>query len=185
MSQRFDTILKSGTVVNQDGEGVRDIGISNGRIAEIGGLGNASAAETIDCKGLHSLPGVIDSQVHFREPGLTHKEDLETGSRSAVMGGVTAVFEMPNTDPLTVTAETFADKIGRGRHRMHCDFAFFIGGTRDNVADLPELERAPGCAGVKVFIGSSTVALFVEDDESLRRIFAVISRRAAFHAEDG
>jgi dihydroorotase len=184
MNQRFDTILKSGTVVNQDGEGIRDIGIAKGRIGAIGGLGQASAAEMIDCKGLHILPGVIDTQVHFREPGQTQKEDLETGSRSAVMGGVTAVFEMPNTDPLTVTAATFADKIKRGRHRMHCDFAFFIGGTRENVQDLPELERAPGCAGVKVFIGSSTGALLVEDDESLRRIFAVIRRRAAFHAED-
>ena len=92
MNQRFDTILKSGTVVNQDGEGIRDVGISNGRIAAIGALGQASAAETIDCKGLHILPGVMDTQVHFREPGQTHKEDLETGSRSAVMGGVTAVF---------------------------------------------------------------------------------------------
>src|SRR6266568_4286345 len=161
MHQRFDTILKSGTVVNQDGEGVRDIAIAQGRIAAIGSLGQASAAEVIDCKGLHILPGVVDTQVHFREPGLTHKEDLETGSRSAVMGGVTAVFEMPNTDPLTVSEQTFTDKVKRGHHRMHCDFAFFIGGTRDNVQDLPELERAPGCAGVKV-----------------------IRRRAAFHAED-
>src|SRR5207245_10234008 len=96
----------------------------------------------------------------------------------------TAVFEMPNTDPLTVTEQTFTDKVQRGRHRMHCDFAFFIGGTRENVADLPELERAPGCAGVKVFIGSSTGALLVEDDESLRRTLQVIRRRAAFHAED-
>src|SRR3982751_5862374 len=113
MNQRFDTILKSGTVVNQDGEGVRDIGISDGRIVEIGGLGQGSAAETIVCKGLHILPGVMDTQVHFREPGLTHKEDLETGSRSAVMGGVTAVFEMPNTDPLTVTEQNFTDKVKR------------------------------------------------------------------------
>src|SRR5437762_6401618 len=137
MSQSFDVILRSGTVVNQDGEGIRVIGVANGRIAEIGGLGNASAAEVIDCKGLHILPGVIDTQVHFREPGQTHKEDLETGSRSAVMGGVTAVFEMPNTDPLTVSEQTFADKVKRGRHRMHCDFAFFIGGTRHTVAYLP------------------------------------------------
>src|SRR3984957_3344869 len=109
MQQRFDTILKSGTVVNQDGEGVRDIGIADGRIAEIGGLGKTSSSQGIECRGLHILPRVKDTQVHFREPGLTHKEDLETGSRSAVMGGVTAVFEMPNTDPLTITEQTFTD----------------------------------------------------------------------------
>src|SRR5262252_3418429 len=113
MNQHFDTILKSGEVVNQDGEGVRDIGIRGGRIAEIGGLGQASAAEVIDCKGLHILPGVMDTQVHFREPGLEHKEDLETGSRSAVMGGVTAVFEMPNTNPLTTSEAALADKVSR------------------------------------------------------------------------
>jgi dihydroorotase len=184
MTQTFQSILKNGTVVNHDGEGVRDIGICDGRIAAIGSLDAGSAAEVIDCKGLHILPGVMDTQVHFREPGLTHKEDLESGSRSAVMGGVTAVFEMPNTNPLTIDEATFTAKVKLGHHRMHCDFAFFIGGTRDNVADLPELERAPGCAGVKVFIGSSTGALLVEDDDSLRRIFKVINRRAAFHAED-
>src|SRR5579872_5679629 len=111
MNNTFDVILKSATVVNQDGEGVRDVGVKDGRIAALGALGNAAAVEVIDCKGLHILPGVIDTQVHFREPGLTHKEDLETGSRSAVMGGVTAVFEMPNTDPLTVTGEAFTDKV--------------------------------------------------------------------------
>jgi dihydroorotase len=184
MSQTYDVILRNGIVVNQDGEGQRDVAILNGRIAAIGGLGSASAGENIDCKGLHILPGVMDTQVHFREPGLTHKEDLETGSRGAVLGGVTAVFEMPNTDPLTITAETFTDKVKRGHHRMHCDFAFFIGGTRENYRDLPELERAPGCAGVKVFMGSSTGSLLVEDDGGLREILKVIRRRAAFHAED-
>lgn len=184
MTQIFDTILKGATVVNQDGEGLRDIAVSKGRIAALGSFGAASAGEVIDCKGLHILPGVIDTQVHFREPGLTHKEDLESGSRSAVMGGVTAVFEMPNTNPLTVTEEAFTSKVRAGHHRMHCDYAFFIGGTRENVRDLPELERAPGCAGVKVFIGSSTGSLLVEDDDSLKKIFAVIRRRAAFHAED-
>jgi dihydroorotase len=184
MSANYDVILKSGTVVNQDGEGLRDLAIKDGKIAAIGALGSASAAEVIDCKGLHILPGVIDTQVHFREPGLTHKEDLETGSRSAVMGGVTAVFEMPNTDPLTITEATFSDKIKRGTHRMHCDFAFYVGGTRENFEQLPVLERAKGCAGVKVFIGSSTGSLLVEDDEGLRKILSVIRRRAAFHAED-
>ncbi|TIV71245.1 MAG: dihydroorotase, partial [Mesorhizobium sp.] len=100
MATTFDLILTGGTVVNHDGEGRRDIGVKGGRIARIGDLGQASAGETIDCTGLHILPGVVDSQVHFREPGLEHKEDLETGSRAAVLGGVTAVFEMPNTNPL-------------------------------------------------------------------------------------
>src|SRR4029077_6155637 len=184
MAKAFDTILKSGTVVNQDGEGVRDVGIVGGRIAEIGSLSQASAAEVIDCKGLHILPGVIDTQVHFREPGLTQKEDLETGSRSAVLGGVTGVFEMPNTNPLTTGAEALADKIARGRHRMHCDFAFYVGGTRENTKDLGELEPLPRCCGIKVFMGSSTGSLLVEDDDGVRDILKHIRRRAAFHSED-
>lgn len=184
MAENYDLILKGGTVVNHDGEAVRDLGIRAGRIAAIGDLPRASAGEVIDCRGLHVLPGVIDTQVHFREPGLTHKEDLESGSLSAVMGGVTAVFEMPNTDPLTVSAETLADKVRRGQHRMHCDFAFFVGATADNTRQLAELERLPGCAGIKVFMGSSTGSLLVADDAGLRAVLKVIRRRASFHAED-
>jgi dihydroorotase len=184
MTQTFDTIFRGGIVVNQDGEGARDVGVSGGRIAALGDLSKASAGEVVDCAGLHVLPGVIDTQVHFREPGGTHKEDLESGSRSAVMGGVTAVFEMPNTDPLTITPEALADKVRRGHHRMHCDYAFFIGGTYDNYQDLPEWERLPGCCGVKVFMGSSTGSLLVDNEEGLRNILRVIRRRASFHAED-
>ena len=184
MADTFDLVLKGGCVVNHDGEGVRDIAIRHGRIAGLGGFDRAQAGDVIDCKGLHILPGVIDSQVHFREPGLTHKEDLETGSRAAVLGGVTAVFEMPNTDPPTTSAEALADKVRRARHRMFCDFAFYVGGTRENVADIPELERLEGAAGIKVFMGSSTGNLLVDDEPSLDRIIAKISRRAAFHAED-
>lgn len=184
MPRSFDTILKGGTVVDHTGETVRDIGILGARIAEIGDLGAASAGETIDATGLHVLPGVIDTQVHFREPGLTHKEDLETGSRAAVLGGVTAVFDMPNTKPLTTDASALADKVARATGRMHCDFAFWVGGTTENPRDIPELERLPGAAGIKVFIGSSTGSLLVEDDAGLEAILAETRRRAAFHCED-
>ncbi len=184
MPRVFDCILAGGSVVNQDGVGERDIGVVDGKIAEIGDLRSASAGERLDCRGLHILPGVIDSQVHFREPGPTHKEDLETGSRAAALGGVTAVFEMPNTDPPTTSAEALADKVARAAKRMHCDFAFWVGGTNENVADIPELERLPGAAGIKVFMGSSTGKLLVADDAGVLAILKATRRRAAFHCED-
>ena len=184
MTGGFETVLRGGAVVNHEGEGVRDIGLRDGRIAEIGTIAPGAGGQEIDCRGLHVLPGVIDSQVHFREPGPTHKEDLESGSRAAVLGGVTCVFEMPNTDPLTTDEAALADKIRRGHHRMHCDFAFWVGGTRENAADVAELERLPGAAGIKVFMGSSTGSLLVEDDEGVREILKRTRRRAAFHSED-
>ncbi|ESW83090.1 dihydroorotase [Mesorhizobium sp. C280B] len=184
MAPIYDLILTGGTVVNHDGQGFRDVGINGGRIAAISDLREASAGETIDCRGLHILPGVVDSQVHFREPGLEHKEDLETGSRAAVLGGVTAVFEMPNTNPLTTSEATLADKVRRATGRMHCDFAFWVGGTRDNAKDAGDLERLPGAAGIKVFMGSSTGDLLVEDDEGVASILRNTRRRAAFHSED-
>jgi dihydroorotase len=180
----YDLILRGATVVNHDGCGLRDIAILNGRIAGLGELGEAAAARTIACPGLHVLPGVIDSQVHFREPGAVHKEDLETGSLAAVMGGVTAVFEMPNTAPATTSAVALADKVARARRRMHCDFAFWVGATYDNIAEIPALERLPAAAGMKIFMGSSTGALLVADDPTLAAILKATRRRAAFHAED-
>ena len=184
MAETYDLILKGGTVVNHDGEGVRDIGVRAGRFAAIGDLSRASAGEMVDCHGLHVLPGVIDSHVHFREPGLTQKEDLESGSLGAVLGGVTAVFEMPNTNPTTTTAEALVDKVKRAHHRMHCDFAFYVGATRENTKDLGDLEMLPGVAGVKVFMGSSTGSLLIEDDDGVRAVLKAIRRRAAFHSED-
>ncbi|MGC1712604.1 MAG: dihydroorotase, partial [Methyloceanibacter sp.] len=184
MAETFDLVFKGGTLVNHAGEGLADIGIRHGRIAAIGDIAEGLAGEIIDAAGLHILPGVIDSQVHFREPGLEHKEDLASGSRSAVLGGVTAVFEMPNTKPLTTSEAALADKVDRARGRMHCDFAFFVGATRDNVDALPELELLSGAAGIKVFMGSSTGDLLVDDEETLSRVLAKIRRRAAFHSED-
>ena len=184
MAETYDLVIRGATIVNHDGRAQHDIAVRGGRIAAIGWIDAGAAAETVDARGLHVLPGVIDSQVHFREPGLEHKEDLETGSRGAVMGGVTAVFEMPNTNPLTTSAQTLADKVRRASGRMHCDFAFFVGGTRENIDDIPRLERLEGSAGIKVFMGSSTGNLLVDDEPHLDRIIARLSRRASYHCED-
>ncbi len=147
----YDLVVLNGTVVNHDGVWVGDIGIRDGKIAGLGAIGAAAGAEAIDARGLHVLPGVIDSHVHFREPGAEHKEDLATGSRSAVMGGVTTVFEMPNTSPPTTTAEALTDKLRRAKTRMYCDHAFYIGASLENIDELATLERLPGVAAVKVF----------------------------------
>jgi dihydroorotase len=184
MAETFDLLLKNGVVVNQDGEGPRDIGVVGGRIVSIGALSGASAGETIDCAGLHVLPGVIDTQVHFREPGATHKEDLETGGRAAVLGGVTAVFEMPNTNPLTTTKEAIEDKLKRARGRMQCDHAFYVGATHENAKDLAELERLAGVCGVKIFMGASTGDLLVPDDDGVAEVLRHGRRRVAVHSED-
>ncbi|MEM9590041.1 MAG: dihydroorotase [Pseudomonadota bacterium] len=183
MSETFDTVFKGGTVVSHAGEALADIGVSNGQIRAIGIIDSSRAGKTVDVRGLHVLPGVIDTQVHFREPGMEHKEDLATGSRAAVLGGVTAVFEMPNTSPPTTTPEALAAKVAAGTNRMHCDFAFFVGATRENAAELCHLERLPGAAGVKIFAGSSTGDLLVEDDETLTQVFSTLRRRCSIHSE--
>ncbi len=180
----YDLLISGGTIVNHDGVNKGDIGIIDGKIVDIGALSGKPARENLNAKNLHVLPGVIDTQVHFREPGLTHKEDLESGSRAAVMGGVTAVFEMPNTNPSTTTVAAIADKVARGRNRMFCDFAFYAGASTENLDQLADLECAEGVVGIKVFMGSSTGSLLVAEDEALEQLFQTIKRRAAFHSED-
>jgi dihydroorotase len=179
----YDLLLENGTVWTVGGPARTSVGVRDGRIAAIGDLGG-DAGETIDCTGLDVLPGVIDSQVHFREPGLEAKENLESGSRSAVLGGVTAVFEMPNTRPNTDSAEAVADKLARAAGRMWCDHAFYVGATTANADRLAELERLPGTAGVKIFMGSSTGDLLVAEDGHLARVLRSGRRRVAIHAED-
>jgi dihydroorotase len=187
----IDLKLSGGTVHLPGGPARVDVGVTNGRIVAIGSIGDAG--RTIDCTGLDVLPGVIDTQVHFREPGLTHKEDLASGSRAAVLGGVTAVFEMPNTKPNTDSAAAIADKLARAAGApgsgstggaMWCDHAFYVGATNANAAELAELERLPGTAGVKIFMGASTGDLLVSEDSSLADVLASGHRRVAIHAED-
>jgi dihydroorotase len=184
MAETFDLIVRGGEVVNHAGRGPADVGVRAGKIVAVGDLSQASAGEVFDATGLTVMPGVIDTQVHFREPGLEWKEDLETGSRAAVLGGVVAVFEMPNTEPTTTDPEALADKLARAKGRMHCDHAFYVGGTHENAQFLGELERLPGCCGIKVFMGASTGTLLVQDDEGVEQVLRHINRRAAFHSED-
>jgi len=184
MADTFDLIVRGGEVVNHAGRGLADVGVRGGKVAAIGDLGQASAGEVFDATGLTVLPGVIDTQVHFREPGMEWKEDLETGSRAAVLGGVTAVFEMPNTEPTTTDPDALSDKLARAAGRMHCDHAFYVGGTHENANFLGELERLPGCCGIKVFMGASTGTLLVQDDEGVEQVLRHVNRRAAFHSED-
>src|SRR5215475_5584344 len=183
MADTYDLIVRGGTVATPNGIAPADIAIRDGRVAVVGAV-DGDAAEEIDARGLHVLPGVIDTQVHFREPGLEHKEDLATGTAAAALGGVTAVFEMPNTKPSTLTAEDLADKRRRAEGRVWCDIAFFVGAAAENADQLGELERLPGCAGVKMFMGSSTGNLLVADEDTIRRVLANGRRRMAVHSED-
>ncbi|MCU0894102.1 MAG: dihydroorotase [Rhodospirillales bacterium] len=184
MAETFDLVLRGGTCVLPGGSAETDVGVRAGRIVAFGTIPSKLGGETIDCRGLHVLPGVIDSQVHFREPGLEHKEDIATGTAAAALGGVTAVFEMPNTKPPTISAVDLADKCRRAKGRAWVDMAFYIGATPANAGALAELERLPACAGVKMFMGSSTGNLLVADDANVAKVLANGNRRIAVHAED-
>ena len=186
----YDLIIQGGTCLLPHPsdqsliEQPADIALIDGRIEKIRDSIQEPAKRVIKAHGLHVLPGVIDSQVHFREPGLTHKEDLETGTRAAVLGGVTSIFEMPNTNPATTTEELFQDKLHRAQGRAHSNYAFFIGASHDNISEISYLEKMPHCSGVKIFMGSSTGNLLVEDDASLEKILAAGTRRVIVHSED-
>ncbi len=162
-----------------------NIGVKDGKIAFIGSLNSEiTAKQVFSGQGLTAFPGFIDSQVHFREPGLTHKEDLETGTRAALAGGVTSVFEMPNTNPATTCAKSFNNKLLRAQGRIWCHIGFFIGATSENISELATLEKHKNCAGIKVFMGSSTGHLLVDQQENLEKIFQMGKRRIIVHAED-
>ncbi len=183
-ADRFSLALRGGRCVTPEGVVDADVGIVGERIAALGDLRAHEAEHSVDARGLYILPGAIDPQVHFREPGFPDKEDLESGTRAAVLGGVTSVFEMPNTLPPTTSAEAFQDKWRRTKDRVWCDVAFFVGATPENADELGHLEARPGCAGVKIFMGKSTGNLLVHRDEDLARVLRSGTRRVAVHAED-
>ena len=184
MTEAFDLLIRGGVCATPNGIAPADVGVKDGKIAAIGSLGSAKAAETFEARGLHVLPGVIDTQVHFREPGNEHKEDLESGSRAAVLGGVTGVFEMPNTAPPTTTRAAIEDKLARAHGRMHCDYAFYVGATPANIGALAALERLPGVCGVKAFLGSSTGTLLLDREDAILAALQGGTRRMAVHSED-
>lgn len=183
-AERFDLVIRGGVCVTPSGRQEMDLGIRHGRLVHFGSIAPQQGREVLDATGLLVLPGVIDSQVHFREPGLEHKEDLETGTRAAVLGGVTALFEMPNTSPSTTTAEALGEKLSRAKDRAWCDYAFYVGASPENIDQLPILEMLPGCCGIKIFMGSSTGSLLVAEDACLRQVLASGRRRVAVHCED-
>jgi dihydroorotase len=184
MIERFDWVLRHAAVFTPRGMAAADIGVRDGRIAAIGAIPAGRGAVEDDLSGLTVLPGVIDTQVHFREPGAEHKEDLASGTAAAALGGVTAVFDMPNTKPATTAPDALADKVARATGRAWVDFAFYLGATAENADDLASWENLPGCCGIKVFMGSSTGTLLVDDQAALERIFAGGKRRIAVHSED-
>ncbi|WP_175857399.1 dihydroorotase [Burkholderia anthina] len=180
-----ELLVHGGTVMTPGGAERIDVACAGGRVVALGALrGSWRADVSLDAGGLHVLPGVVDSQVHFREPGLMHKETFEAGTRGAVLGGVTSVFEMPNTQPLTLDEHDLRAKRDLAHGRAWCDYAFYVGGSAVNAERLPSLENLPGCAGVKVFMGSSFGDLLADDDAVLRRILRHGRRRMAVHAED-
>jgi dihydroorotase len=180
----FDLLIRGGTCVLPWGMEQTSVGVRHGRIAAIGTGADATADETIDATGLHVLPGLIDPHVHLRDPGDASVESIPTGTKAAILGGLTAVFDMPNTNPSITNAERLAWKQGYVPQAAWCDMGLYVGGTRANIPELAALETGQGVCGIKIFAGSSTGDLMVEDDESLERVMRAGRRRISFHSED-
>lgn len=181
MTQAKRLLIKGGTVVSPRGTEAADLLAEGGKILRMAPSITDGADETVDARGLHVLPGVLDPQVHFREPGFTHKEDLATGSAACAAGGVTSFFEMPNTRPATTTRALMAEKKALAASKCLVNYNFFIGATSGNLEELNAVENV---AGIKIFMGSSTGDLLVDDPKALENIFAHGRRLIAVHAED-
>ena len=179
----LDIIIKKGNCFIKDKLVQTDIGVLKGKISHIGNLQNEKSKAIIDARNLTVLPGLIDTQVHFREPGSVDAEDLNSGSKAAIVGGITAVFEMPNTNPPTTNFEEFQRKIDIGKN-MYCNHAFYFGATAENYKILEKLENLNGCCGIKLFAGSSTGNLLVDKEDDIEKVFKYASKVVAVHSED-
>ncbi len=180
----LDLIIKNGSCYISGKLEKQDIGIKNGKISEIGTLKAENSKEVFDANNLTVLPGCIDTQVHFREPGDIDAEDLNSGSKAAVAGGITSVFEMPNTNPPTSSKKEFFNKLKLAQKRMFCNYAFYFGATPDNYKELSEIKNLEGCCGIKLFAGSSTGNLLVNKEEDIEKIFQNCSKIVSVHSED-
>ena len=178
----YDLILKNGTVFTPEATEITDIAVKDGKIVDFGSFNNAE--KIIDCTNLFVFPGLIDTQCHFREPGGEHKETLETGTLSAALGGVTGIFEMPNTNPLTITPEAMEFKLKKAHETSYVDFAFYFGGTAEYAEYLSDWENIDGVCGIKIFMGASNGDLLSATDEEIDAIVANGKRVIAVHAED-
>ena len=179
----LDLIIKNGSCYIDKDLKNQDIGIKDNKIVEIGKI-SKKASEVVDAVGLTVLPGCIDTQVHFREPGSTDAEDLHSGSRAAIVGGITSVFEMPNTNPPTSNKIEFRKKLGLAKNRMFCNYAFYFGATPDNASELADLKNLEGCCGIKLFAGSSTGNLLVQHEADIEKVFQSSSKVVSVHSED-
>ena len=180
----LDLIIKNGTCFIDGKLSKKEIGITNGKISHIEDSISASAKDNFDADKLTVLPGCLDTQVHFREPGSIDTEDLHSGSRAAIVGGITGVFEMPNTNPPTSTKKEFQKKLDLAKNRMYSNYAFYFGATADNANELADLKNLEGCCGIKLFAGSSTGNLLVADEKDIETVFKNSSKVVAVHSED-
>ena len=166
----LDLIIKNGQCYIKGELKDVDVSVKDGKIQNIGKI-TEEAKDIIDAKGLIVLPGCIDTQTHFREPGSTDTEDLHSGSKAAIVGGITGVFEMPNTNPPTSNKKEFQRKLDLAKNRMYCNYAFYFGATADNAKELSNLKNLEGCCGIKLFAGSSTGNLLVADEKDIETVF--------------
>jgi dihydroorotase len=183
MSDNFSLIIKNGSCYIDGKLTKTDVGLSGNKITKIGKI-ELNSAKVYDATDKVVLPGIIDTQVHFREPGSTDAEDLESGSRAAVLGGVTSLFEMPNTNPPTSNLVEFDKKLQAAKNRMHSNYAFYFGATPDNTDQLAKLKDVEGCCGVKLFAGSSTGNLLVDKEADIEKVISSSDRIVSIHSED-